>query len=71
MKKAMVVDVRGKRHKWGFLFYGDPKDLAEWRADGLEVYEVENIVPAWAVAFGLGRLWCIGQDLLNFKNPWR
>lgn len=68
-KKLMCVDVRGNRKQWGFMFYGDPKHLADWRADGLVVDEVENIIPEWVVDLGLVRPWCFLQDLLNFKNP--
>lgn len=62
MKQTLSITVHGKRHKWCFNFTGDPKDLEEWRADGLEVYEVFNTIPAWAVRIGLMRPWVAVQD---------
>ena len=69
-KKLLNVAVRGNSKEWSFNFYGDPKYLEDWRSDGLEVYEVENTIPVWVNELGLTRLWCIFQDLFNFKNPW-
>lgn len=68
-KKLLSVTVRGRRHEWGFNFYGDPAHLEEWRRDGLEIDEIENIIPQWAVSCGLTRVYCFLQDTLNFKNP--
>lgn len=67
--KRLSVDVRGREKRWSFEFMGDPKCIEEWRADGLEVFEIENTVPAWVVDFGLVKPWCFVQDLFNFKNP--
>jgi hypothetical protein len=69
-KKLMRVTVRGDRHTWSFRTYQDPRNLAEWRADGLEIVEIENSVPMWLPA-GLTRAWCFAQDVFNFRNPWR
>ncbi len=71
MKKLLEIEVQGKSRKWGFLFEGDPKHLADWRADGLVVDEVLNIIPEWVVSIGMVRQWCVVQDLLNFKNPFK
>jgi hypothetical protein len=68
-RKLMSVHVRGDRRDWGFNFYGDPAHLEDWRGDGLEVYEVENVIPAWVVALGVVRPFCFLQDLFYFKNP--
>ena len=65
--KRMSVVVRGDRKTWGFTFLGDPAHLQEWRADGLDVCVIENSIPEWAVRFGLTRLYCFVQDVLNFK----
>jgi hypothetical protein len=60
----MFVDVTSRSGRcWTFHFYGDPKHIEEWRADGLEVYVVENTIPVWAVECGLTRIWCAVQDL--------
>lgn len=67
----MAIQVKGIEHEWGFDFYGDPKNLEDWRSDGLDVSIVEYSIPAWAVGRGLTRVWCFAQDVLNFRNPWR
>lgn len=67
--KLLSIDVRGREKRWSFEFIGDPKHLDEWRADGLEVFEVENTIPIWIADLGLARPWCFVQDLFNFKNP--
>ena len=65
MNKVMMITVRGKRHEWCFEFDGDPKYLDEWREDGLEIDEVLNSVPAWAVDMGLLNVWCFVQDIFR------
>lgn len=68
--KRLMITVRGDRSKWSFQFMGDPQYIEEWRADGLEVHEVCNVIPEWAASLGLARAWCFAQDVFNFKNPW-
>ena len=70
-QKLMFVEVRGKQRSWSFSFYGDPAHIADWRADGLEVFEIENTIPVGVAGFGLTRAWCFVQDLIHFKNPFR
>jgi hypothetical protein len=65
MKKKLIVFVRGKTTEWSFTFQGDPAHLDDWRADGLQVYEVENSIPAWVVAIGMTRVWVRVQDAWN------
>lgn len=69
--KQLSIEVRGKEKSWSFTFLGDPKYLDEWRADGLEVFELVNTIPAWVADQGLWaiKLWCFLQDVFNFKNP--
>jgi hypothetical protein len=67
----MGIHVRGKRKTWGFAFMGEPQFLKEWQADGLDVFEIENVIPEWVADLGLVRPWTFLQDLWNFKNPWR
>ena len=64
-RKLMSVTVRGNRKTWSFNFYGDPKHLNEWRTDGLEIGEIENVIPVWIVTLGLTRMWCFFQDVFN------
>jgi hypothetical protein len=68
-KKLLAMHVKGTEKEWSFHFYGDPRHLEDWRSDGLAVYQVENIIPAWAADLGLTRIWCFVQDIINFKNP--
>ena len=66
-KRLLSIEVRGTRMRWSFPFYGDPRFIPEWEADGLVVTEILNTIPEW---FPWPRMWCFFQDLLNFKNPW-
>ncbi len=70
MKQKISIEVRGKQKTWSFTFDGDPKHLADWRADGLEVYEVDNTIPEWAVSLGLLRPWCLVQDAWKALRLW-
>lgn len=66
----MSVEVKGREHSWGFLFEGDPAHLDAWRADGLEVYEVCNVIPVWVVRLGLTRVRCRVQDAWQWLRLW-
>jgi hypothetical protein len=68
-KKLHTLVVKGKNHTWAFDVYASPEYVAEWRADGLTVEEISNVVPNWIVEIGLTRVWCFVQDLFHFKNP--
>lgn len=68
--KRLSITVKGREKTWGFTFDHDPKYLAEWRADGLEIDEVLNTIPTWIVDMGLTRPWCFCQDVFNFRRPW-
>lgn len=69
MNEPMSIEVRGKRKRWVFHFKGDPRHLADWRADGLQVSPVANVIPEWIVDLGLLHPWCWLQDL--WKWLWR
>jgi hypothetical protein len=74
-ERRLSISVRGREKTWSFNFYADPRFMDEWRADGLDVAEVLNTIPAWWVEFWpawfpSARVWCFVQDILNFKNPW-
>lgn len=68
-RKRMSIVVQGRQKRWSFTFYGDPAHLPDWRADGLDVVEVVNVIPWWAARWP--RAWCFAQDVFNFRNPWR
>jgi hypothetical protein len=70
MVRKLQITVRGREKQWGFMFDGDTRHLADWRADGLEVDEIINTIPEWVVDTGLLRVWCFMQDLL-FGFMWR
>jgi hypothetical protein len=70
MKQTLSITVKGKHKTWSFNFPGDPKYLAEWEADGLEVYEVMNTIPLWAQRLGLTHVWCMVQDAWRFLRIW-
>ena len=69
MKKLMFISVRGKRHDWMFDFYGNPNNIKEWQADGLEVSLVEkrDRIPAAIAELGLGRQWYFLYDFFSLK----
>ena len=62
MKKTLQIIVQGETAAFGFNFQGDPKHIPEWTAQGLQVDEVINSVPAWAARARLTRLWIAAQD---------
>ena len=64
--KLMTLHVRGKHNDYSFHFYGDPADLADWRADGLTVYQLENTIPEWVPHWAV-KTWVWIQDRWNLK----
>lgn len=71
MKKLLSLEVKGKNKTWSFNFYGDTKYLNDWREDGLNINEVVNTIPEWAVNIRLTRIWIFIQDIFNFRNPFK
>ena len=61
MKRPMLITVRGKNSEWVFSTRGSPTHLAEWRADGIEVYECVATIPAWAAVLGLAPMFAAVQ----------
>jgi hypothetical protein len=70
MKQTLSITVRGKQKTWSFNFTGDPQHLADWEADGLEVYEVLNSIPLWAQQIGLTHAWAAAQDAWRWLRIW-
>lgn len=69
--KLASVEIRGRRSMWGINWHATPEQIAAMRADGIEVYEIENTIPTSIAGMGLTRAWCFLQDLWNLKNPFR
>lgn len=70
MKRTCQIVVRGKSRTWAFNFQANPAHLAEWEADGLEVYEVLATIPEWAVRLGLTKPWAAVQSLWQWLRVW-
>lgn len=70
MKRPMLISIRGKSHEWSFPLVGDAADLAEWRADGLEVIELDAAIPEWAAACGLARPIAAMQAAWQWLRVW-
>ena len=49
-----------------FLRPGTPEHAADWRADGLDVVEIEYTIPEWVVAAGLVKPWVFGVDIIKW-----
>lgn len=70
MTRTYSVTVRGKQHEWSFRVQATEEHVADWRADGLEVFELVNTVPVWVNDIGLTRAWVFLQDLWNLPSNW-
>lgn len=66
-----TIHVNGKTSLWGVDWHASQEQIDAMRADGVEVFILENVIPSWVVDSGLTRTWCFFQDIWNFKNPWR
>lgn len=67
--KLVSVEIRGRRSCWGVNWYASQDEIEAMRSDGVEVYEIENIIPGWVAAIGMTRAFVFMQDLWNFRNP--
>ena len=65
------ITIHGEQSTWAVNWHTTPKEIEAMRADGIEVFEIENIIPAWVVDAGLTRTFVFFQDLWNFKNPFK
>lgn len=65
MKQWMTIEVRGKTKQWSWHLKADPQYLAEWQADGVQIFALENTIPEWVVDAGLLRPWVWVQDFWN------
>lgn len=67
MKKLCSITIKGKTKTWSFNTFVDLKYLDEWREDGIEIDEIENVIPVWVVDMGLTHIWCFLQDVWHGK----
>ncbi len=71
MKKLYNLKIQGDEYLWSFEIEANPEHVEDWRRDGLEVAEIVNTCPEWAVKYNLHKAWFFLQDVLNFKNPFK
>lgn len=71
MKKRYGLDIQGTSHRWSFQIDATPEHVEDWRADGLKVDEIVNVIPARVVDIGLLKVWVFLEDLLYFRNPFK
>ena len=64
--KLYSIVIKGIEHTWFFNVFLRPEDIEDYEEDGLEVYEMVNIIPTW-VPSRLIRTWVFLQDLWHFK----
>lgn len=64
--KLYSVEVKGKEYTWSFNCYLNPNHINDYLNDGLEVYEMINLIPEYIPSF-LIKPFCFIQDLWNFK----
>jgi hypothetical protein len=66
MTKLYELNIKGKRKEWCFIVPGTEQHAPDWRADGLDVDEIVNMIPEWWVNLGFPvRVWCFLQDWLG------
>jgi hypothetical protein len=70
MKRPMVLMVRGRRNEWVFHFDGHAECLADWRADGLEVYAIEAKIPDWAAWAPMSSIFSAAQRIWRWMRIW-
>lgn len=69
MKRPAIIHLRGRRYSWSMPVEATEADLAEWRADGLEVYAVESRIPEWLPSV-LVRPWAWCQAAWQWGRLW-
>ena len=65
-----ITTVRGEHHEWRVTVAEE--SVADMRADGIEVLEIVNTIPAWVVDAGFASVWVFAQDLWDAPSRlWR
>lgn len=67
--KPYTLTVKTESGKeFSFTTLVDPKYVEEWRAEGIEINELLNVIPEWVVDLGLMRPYIFFQDLLRLPT---
>ena len=66
-----LVEIRGSSHEWGVQSQMSGDQIEAMRADGIDVFVIENTVPGWIADCGLSHVWCFFQDVWNMRNPFK
>ena len=65
-----VTRIRGHDHEWSATV--NEASVADMRADGIEIFEVANIIPTWVDRIGMTKPWCWMQDIFDLPSRiWR
>jgi hypothetical protein len=65
-----VTTIRGREYEWRAEV--SEASVDDMRADGIEVQEISNTIPDWAVDAGFGRFWIFVQDVWDAPSrAWR
>lgn len=67
----VITTIRGKSDEWIMVSDMSRAQVDGMRADGIDVGEVMNTIPDWAVASGLRPVWFFVQNAWNFRNPFK
>ena len=71
MKKPYSLSVRTESGKhFTFTTMVDPKYVDEWRAEGIEIDELINVIPEWVVDVGLLKPYMWLQDFIRIPSRW-
>jgi hypothetical protein len=65
-----TTTVLGRQNEWRVEV--SEASVDDMRADGIEVLEISNTIPAWAVDASIGQLWMFAQDVWDAPSRiWR
>jgi hypothetical protein len=61
------IELEGETSRWSFPIYLTDDVKKAMEGDGVEVFEITNVIPKWVIDRGFARAWCFFQDLFNFR----
>ncbi|SDQ43447.1 hypothetical protein [Pseudoxanthomonas sp. CF125] len=72
--QLMSLTVQTKDGPYGFRVMADPKHLDHWRAVGVDIEPINNLIsdrlPARILGVRTTKPYQFLQDVFGFKNPW-